>query len=130
MFARVFLVLIALIWIPSGIMSFIHPGTVADVFHITSTTQAGLTELRALYGGMGVALGVQALVGVIRPSTVLYALVTQSVLNVGLVISRFFGATLFDGFPRETLMMLTFEGITAALAVYLAQSTYTRIGNR
>ncbi len=64
---RVFLGLVALVWLPYGLLCFFQPGFLAGAAGVTSTSATGSTELRAMYGGLQVAIGVLALAGALRP---------------------------------------------------------------
>jgi hypothetical protein len=109
MAARVFLGLSALVWLPYGIYCFLVPHSLADAAGVVSSSPTGSTELRAMYGGLQVGIGLLAGIGVVRASLRRPALVALAFLTGGLVTTRLFGAALDGGVSSYTATAVAFE---------------------
>ena len=119
MFARVFLVLSALLWLPYGLYCLLVPHSLAEAAGVAATTPTGITELRAMYGGLQAAIGTLALVGAIRGSVTRSALVAIGTLTLGLGSARLLGALIDGGFSSYTGMGLGFEWTSALVSRWL-----------
>ena len=67
MFERGFLIFSAIIWLPYGLYCFFQPGSLAEAAGVVATIPTATTELRAMYGGLQMAIGALALVSLARP---------------------------------------------------------------
>ncbi len=120
MATRVFLGLLTLVWLPYGLFCFFQPGFLAGAAGITSTSATGTTELRAMYGGLQVAIGLLALSGALRPSAAAPVLWCLALLTAGLGTARLAGAALDGAFSSYNVAALAFElGSVAACLVLL-----------
>jgi uncharacterized protein DUF4345 len=119
MFARVFLVLSAILWLPYGLYCLFVPHSLAEAAGVVATTPTGTTELRAMYGGLQAAIGALALVGAIRGSVTRSALVAIGTLTLGLGSARLLGALIDGGFTSYTGMGLFFEWTSALVSRWL-----------
>jgi len=119
MFARVFLVLSAILWLPYGLYCLLQPHSLAEAAGVVATTPTGTTELRAMYGGLQAAIGVLALVGAIRGSVTRTALVAVGTLTLGLGSARLLGLLMDGGFTSYTGMGLGFEWTSALVSRWL-----------
>lgn len=119
MATRVFLAASALIWLPYGLFCFAQPSFLVEAAGISAASTTGTTELRAMYGGLQAALGVLAVVALLRPALVRPALVTLAFVTAGLAAGRLGGVGLDGGVSSYTMMGLAFEIVSATLAVWL-----------
>jgi len=119
MATRVFLGLSALLWLPYGLYCFFVPGSLADAAGVASQTPTGVTELRAMYGGLEAALGALCALALLRPGLVRPALVALGFLAAGLATARLAGVALDGGLSSYTAMALGLEVPTAAVACVL-----------
>ncbi len=126
MAARWFLAASVLIWLPYGLWCFLDPGTLAGSAGVTATTPTGVTELRAMYGGLQMAIGLLAAAGVAHASARRPALLALAFLAGGLAVSRLIGGILDDSFSAYTTGATIFEFVTAVLAIrFLGQEDAT-----
>jgi hypothetical protein len=86
--ARVFLGLCAVLWLPYGLMCLASPGSLGESAGVVATSATGTIELRAMYGGLQVAVGALALVGALRPKLAPSALLALGALAAGLATTR------------------------------------------
>ena len=118
MASRIFLFLSALIWLPYGIYCLWVPHSLAQA-GITATSATGTTELRAMYGGLQMAVGALALAGAVRGSLRRTALVAIGSLTLGLGSARLLGLLLDHSFSQYTGLGLAFEWTSALLCRWL-----------
>jgi uncharacterized protein DUF4345 len=119
MAARIFLGLSALVWLPYGVYCFFVPGSLAEAAGVASRSATGITELRAMYGGLEAALGALCAIALLRPALVRPALVALGSLAAGLASARAAGIALDGELSSYTAMALALEVPTAAIAFFL-----------
>ena len=116
---NIFLGFSALAWLPYGLFCFLRPGYLAEAAGVAATTVTGTVELQAMYGGLQIALGVLALVGLLRPRVGDHALAALAFVCGGLGLSRFLGTIAAHELSAYTAVALVFEWTSAAFAVWL-----------
>ena len=119
MAVRWFLAANVLIWFPYGLWCFFDPGTLAGSAGVEATTPTGVTELRAMYGGLQMSIGLLAAAGFARVSARRPALLALAFLAGGLAVSRLIGAILDDSFSAYTTGAVIFELVAALIAIRL-----------
>lgn len=116
MFERGVLVFTAIVWLPYGIYCFFQPDALAEMAGVAATTPTGRTELRAMYGGVQMAIGLLALAALRRPELARGVFVAVAFLTAGLFTTRLVGAALDDGWSAYTGGGLFFEALSWSLA--------------
>jgi len=86
--ARVFLGLMALIFIPYGLYCLVVPGMLAGAAGVSASTGTGTIELQAMYGGLQTSVGVMCLLGVFRASVADAAMLALLFIFAGLAVVR------------------------------------------
>jgi hypothetical protein len=119
---RVFLGLSALVWLPYGLFCFLQPSYLAEAAGVTIGSTTGSIELRAMYGGLQVAIGLLALLAVFRPPLVRPTLVMLAFLTAGLGSARLLGSILDAEVSAYTGFALCFELGSALAAIWLLRS--------
>jgi len=117
-FARLVLVLVGSVWGSIGLWALANPQSLADAadFQLMSPTAFG--EIRAMYGGLGVALGLVHIGAAVRQMWLKPALLTATALLIGLLTGRISGVVL-DGFPTPTGLLLLFaEFVLVGLSAF------------
>jgi Domain of unknown function (DUF4345) len=122
MFARIFLALSGLIWLPYGLYCFAAPGYLADAAGIVSTTATGNIELRAMYGGLQAGIGALAFAGALRPAWMRSVLFAGCFLFGGLAVTRSLAAIGTGEVSPYTAFGLVFEWTSTALAFWLLRA--------
>ena len=116
MAVRIFLVLSALVWAPYGFFLLLHPSSLAGIAGVVAGNTTGTTELRAMYGGLELGLGLLCTAAAVRPRLVRTALTALAFLCAGLAIGRLIGVVTDGGFSGYTFGALVFEIGSATLA--------------
>ena len=115
----IFLFAEAALWIPYGIYCLFVPTVLADGATVLAQSPTGTTELRAMYGGLQIAIGVSCLLGAFVETYRTSALYLLLVVGAGIGLGRLLGV-LLDGSPGAyTLLALAFEFVTAVVAARL-----------
>ena len=92
MAVRLFLGISLVIWTGYGFYCFFVPASLETGAGILAMTPAGTAELRAMYGGLQIAIGLLAGAGLVYASLRRTALVALTFLTGGLAIARLIGA--------------------------------------
>ncbi len=116
---RLFLGVSALIWLPYGLYCFLTPGFLTEAAGVTAVSTTGTIELRAMYGGLQVAIGALAGAALVRASLVRPALLTIAFLGAGLFTARLAAALLGGEFSSYTAMALLLEILCVAIPAWL-----------
>ncbi|HKJ24546.1 MAG TPA: DUF4345 family protein [Myxococcota bacterium] len=119
MIARVFLGLVAVLFVPYGIYCFFVPGSLTEAAGVVSITATGATELRAMYGGLQTGLGLLAGLAVVRADWVRPALLAVAFAGGGLFCARITGSTLESGWSQYTGIALALEASLLVVSVLL-----------
>jgi hypothetical protein len=116
---RVFLAANALLWLPYGLYCLAQPQMLAEVAGVAAVSPTGVTELRAMYGGLQAAIGALALVAALRRDLQRTALVALAFLAGGLFSARALGALVDGGLSGYTIGALVLEVGLTVLSVGL-----------
>lgn len=116
--ARIFLALSALLWLPYGIYCFVDPAFLGEAATVTFASPTGATEIRAMYGGLQIGIGLLCALGAARADWRATALRALLLLVSGLFLTRAAGVLLDDSMSAYTSMGLAFEGLSSTAAAY------------
>lgn len=119
---RAFLLLLAIGWAPYGIYCLLNPGALVGIAGIEATTAFGTTELRAMYGGLQIAIGVSALLAFLRIVSADKALFVQLVAVGGLASARLAGAIATNDWSTYTVGGLVFEWLILLMSITAMRS--------
>lgn len=119
MWLRPFLAFSALAWLPYGLLCWLQPELLAGIAGVAAGTTTGTVELRAMYGGLQVALGVLSAAAFLRPSLRRPALIALSFVGAGLFTARGLGALLACELSGYTAGALLFELFLSVFATRL-----------
>lgn len=122
MFTRIFLAVSGLAWLGYGIYCLLAPEQLAMVAGIAANAPHGITELRAMYGGVQAAIGLAALLGAIRPEHARWSLQFQAVIFAGLAPVRLLSALTTGEFSQYTVGAIGFEVVFLIIALVLLRS--------
>ena len=120
---RIYLGVVGLIFIGSGIFTFFDPHAMGEALGIAPVDISGETEIRATYGGLVVGCGLLLIGGLYSKELAIAALAGTVFGGGGLVFTRliieiFFGA---PGFAINQGIVIVFELTMIGLAYVLLQ---------
>jgi hypothetical protein len=119
MAARVFLGFTGLLFTGYGLACLASPGIVADATGMQLATGTATVEVRAMYGGLQTALGLLALLAVVREPLRAPALLFLGVLFFGLVSGRLIGIAVDPEPGSYNFIAAGYEAASAAIAFAL-----------
>jgi hypothetical protein len=94
---KIFLALNALVWTPYGLVLIFNPELLADMGVFDQSDWVEKVEVRAMYGGAQFAIGLYALIALLKPQQhAASATLFLTLLFVGLASTRFVGLMLED----------------------------------
>jgi len=117
MLVRGVLLFSVVVWLPYGIYCFFVPEVLEEGAGLVARTPTAMTEVRAMYGGLQIAIGGLALAALLRPRLAAGVLLTLAFLTGGLGTTRALGAIVDGAWSAYTLGALGFEFVACALAV-------------
>ncbi len=98
-----------------GLYALAFPHKIVDRFGVVVETGDGRNEIRAVYGGFGVAIGALLLAPLIKPALLEGVVLAVAVALLGMAAGRVVGAV----FDRPGLWPVVFFGIELAGAALL-----------
>ena len=122
MWTRGYLVVSVLVWLGYGLYCFFAPATVEQAAGLVIGSSVARTEVRAMYGGLQIAIGVMALAALLRPALVRPTLLCLAFLVTGLAVTRALGAVMDGSFGQYTTGAIFFEVMVAGGALALLRS--------
>lgn len=120
-FMAIFLVYLMLAWFGIGAWLIVDPTALAGYAGVAALTPTGETELRAMYGGMELAIGGAALLALLRPRWRCHVLFLNGVIAGGIAGGRLVGIAVAGNISVYTVSALTFELSTVVICVLLAR---------
>ncbi len=111
---QIFLLLQALLWVPYGIYCLLVPSALAEGATVTATSATGVTEIRAMYGGLQFAIGAGCIWGALSEDLQRSAVWMLFLLTSGTGTARLIGVGLDGGIGAYTALALVFEFATAS----------------
>ena len=116
-----FLAFETLVWLPYGLYLVFAPTFLANATEggVVMQNGAGITEIRAMYGGLQAALGTLCLLALLRDRYAQPALIAVAFLTTGLFVARLYGVSVDGGLSGYTTGALVFEGASASIAFFL-----------
>jgi len=122
MLLRLFLALTGLGWLLYGLYCFARPSSLSLIAGVSGSAPSGVTELRAMYGGLQAAVGLFVFSSCWKPNLQRSALHTLIVLYLGLGFSRLAAALLHGDISAYTLAVIPIELVSATLAILLLRT--------
>lgn len=114
-FARLILVLAALMFAGLGVYLLKEPGKLDEWIGLRATTAESLTELRALYGGLEIGLGLFLLLCALRQPWISAGCACLVFVCGGIAIARVIGFFIDASFNNMMLGFLATEIVFAVL---------------
>ena len=116
---RIFLLFQTLLWLPYGVFCFFNPEFLDGAAEIRAHGATGLTELRAMYGGLQAGIGLFCGLSLLRENLQPSALRMLVFLTGGLGFARLLAAFISQNFSGYTIGALLFEFASFAVGCWL-----------
>jgi hypothetical protein len=117
--ARAYLIVAGLMWVVYGAYLAAVPQALAATAGVAATTLTGVIELRAMYGGLEMAVGAFALAAAWLPGMLRSGLLAMGLACAGLGVTRLLSAAGAGEFSTYTRQGLALELTLTALALWL-----------
>ncbi len=117
--ARAYLVIAGLMWLAYGVYLLAVPQALAATAGVAATNLTGVIELRAMYGGLEMAVGTFALICAFGAGLLRSGLLGMGLACAGLGVTRLVSALAAGEFSTYTRQGLALELTLTALAVWL-----------
>ena len=117
--AKIFLGLNALIFVGYGLVCLASPSVVAEQTGMQLATGVAAAEVRAMYGGLQIAVGLLALAGLVRPALQPAVLLALVFLFFGLASGRLIGILVEPDPGAYNLTAVVFESLFGAFSAWL-----------
>ena len=115
-FGRILLALVGIAFAPYGFFCLVSPQSVAEFTGMVLPNASALTEVRAMYGGVQLGLGLLFIGFALRKRSVETGLVVLIVLLGSLALARAFGLV-NDGFSSYNVFGFVFESVSTILGI-------------
>lgn len=119
---KIFLGVQVLVWLPAAAVLF-APEALEQIAGLAASSPTGTTEIRAMYGGLEVGVGVMCLIAIFRPDLVRAALFALACLTGGLVVGRALGWAIDGSGTPYTVSVLSFEVFTFVVSALVLSRT-------
>ena len=108
----------ALLFAVMGVGALVVPDRVTEQFDVPTLTIAGRNEVRAVYGGFGIAMAAMLIVASTSMDLRLGVGLTIGVALIGMAVGRLVSAVIDRSLPSRPLMYLVVELVAAGLILY------------
>lgn len=117
--SRVFLMLYGTSMIAFSLYCLFYPMALHELASIGLDNSTAITEIRAMYGGLGSALGLYVLISAFQPLMIRPALVLMVLCFAGLAGARSIGISLDNDTSAYSINGTIFEACTGFIALLL-----------
>ncbi len=120
---KIYLLLSALLWLPYGLYCLIAPEYLNEAAGIIAVTPTGVTEIRAMYGGLQASIGIMCATALVRTDMARPAMFAIAFLASGLFLARSAGFFIDNSASAYTYGALVFECTYALVTIFLLRRT-------
>ena len=115
---RLLVIILCVSFLVFGVISLVLPGQLMQLFEIQLNSVSGFSEVRAMYGGLCIGIGVALFMGLRRAEWYAASLFLVMAISAGLAGGRFF-SIIMTGIPNavELFAGLLLEILSLVLAV-------------
>ncbi|CAA0079057.1 Uncharacterised protein [Zhongshania aliphaticivorans] len=117
----IFLIYLMLSWFGIGAWLLYDPAALSSYAGVAALNATGEAELRAMYGGMELAIAAAVLFAILRPSWRCHVLFLNGVVAGGIGAGRLIGLVLAGDVSIYSLSALGFEISTVVICLLLAR---------
>jgi hypothetical protein len=119
MIVRLFLALVALLFISYGLYCLVAPESLSGGAGLVANSITGTIELQTMYGGLQTSVGVLCLLAVFNRAYEQFALVALVFVFAGLAVPRVSLALMHGDFSGYTVFAMTFEALSLLFLLWV-----------
>ena len=116
-YIKPYLIFTVLVWLPWGLICIFDTGMIADIIGVTSVSPSGETDIRAMYGGVQLAVGLMAALALYDRRHFHKLLHALAFLASCLALSRSYGLVVDGSSTLYTWGVLGYEYFAAISAI-------------
>lgn len=117
-YSKPYLILTVLVWLPWGLQCLFDTGNVSEMIGVTSIHATGNTDIRVMYGGVQLAVGLMAALTLYDRRHFEKTLWSLAFLGSTMALSRFYGLIVDGSATAYTLGVLGYESFAGVSAIY------------
>jgi hypothetical protein len=117
-YSKPYLILTVLVWLPWGLQCLLDPGNVLEMIGVTSIHATGNTDIRVMYGGVQLAVGLMAALTLYDKRHFEKTLWSLAFLGSTMALSRFYGLIVDGSGTAYTWGVLGYESFAGLSAIY------------
>jgi len=118
LFARIILTITGLVFFVHGLVCFIHPATIGIESGLAMPTPSAITEVRAEYGGLPMALGLFFLAAGLRKIEIRTGLIVMATALTGYATARTAAVLIAGQIDPYNAAGITYEVATLLLTLW------------
>ncbi|ARN76028.1 DUF4345 domain-containing protein [Oceanicoccus sagamiensis] len=122
--ARGFLIFNGLIFGSYGIQCLLDPAVVSELTGMQLSTNTAIIEVRAMYGGLQLTMGLYLLYCAMQIVRVSQGLLVAIFIFAGMAGARSFGLAIDGGDSGYNIAATAYESICGVIAVFLLQKSH------
>ena len=118
LFARIILTITGLVFFVHGLVCFIHPATIGIESGLAMPTPSAITEVRAEYGGLPMALGLFFVAAALQKIEIRTGLIVMLTVLTGYATARIAAVAITGEIDTYNTAAILYEVTTALLAAW------------
>jgi len=115
-YIKPYLIFTLMVWLPWGLICIFNTEVIAEIIGVTSVNPAGNTDIRAMYGGVQLGIGLLAALALYDGAYFKNLLLTLAFLGSCLALSRSYGILVDDSGTLYTWGVIGYEYFAAVSA--------------
>ena len=116
-FIKPYLIFTLLVWLPWGLICIFNTDLIASVIGVSSITESGTTDIRAMYGGVQTAIGLMAALALLNRRYFPNLLFCLAFMGSCLALSRSYGLAMDNSSTLYTWGVIAYEYFAAISAI-------------
>ena len=116
-YIKPYLIFTLMVWLPWGLICIFDTQTIAEIIGVTSVNPTGNTDIRAMYGGVQLGVGLMAALALYDRAYFENLLFTLAFLGSCLALSRSYGIVVDDSGTLYTWGVIGYEYFAAISAI-------------
>ena len=116
-YIKPYLIFTLMVWLPWGLICIFNTEVIAEIIGVTSVNPTGNTDIRAMYGGVQLGIGLLAALALYDGAYFKNLLLTLAFLGSCLALSRSYGILVDDSGTLYTWGVIGYEYFAAVSAI-------------